>query len=361
MRPTAAPGFALVLPPEVLPVTLNDEWLSQIEETVLDPELPILDPHHHLWERPGNKYMLDEIVGDTATHNVRQTVYIECTSMYRRSGPDQFRPVGETEFVQGIAAQSASGGFGATAVCAAIVGTADLCLGDGVVSVLEAQLAASPNRFRGVRHRGAWPERRAPRGQPLSREHLLRDPEFRRGFGALRRYGLSFEAWLFHPDIPDVAVLAQAFPDTTIILNHLGGPILTGQFPGTREEIFGQWKRDITAVAVHPNVFMKLGGIQMALNGFGWHKRATPPTSDELMAVNVAWYEHAIAEFGPTRCMFESNFPVDRVSCSYTVLWNQFKKLAKGFRADERLMLFHDTAARVYRLPLAEEQQAPGL
>ncbi len=336
-------------------MVLNDEWLSQTPEPALDPDLPIVDPHHHLWERPGNKYMLDEIVVDTASHNVRQTVYIECTSMYRRTGPDHFRPVGETEFVQGIAAQSTSGGYGATEVAAGIVGTADLCLGDDVVPVLEAQIAASPNRFRGVRHRAAWPERQPSRGQPVGREHLLLDPEFRRGFSVLRRYALTFEAWLFHPDIPDVADLARAFPDTTIILNHLGGPILTGQFPGTKEEIFAQWKRDISAVATCPNVVMKLGGIQMAVNGFGWHERQQPPTSDELVSVNGPWYEHAIGEFGAGRCMFESNFPVDRVSCSYTVLWNQFKKLARGFPADERTLLFHDTAARVYRLPLAAE------
>jgi len=337
-------------------MVLNDEWLSQTPEAALEPDLPILDPHHHLWERPGNKYMLDEIVADTASHNVRQTVYIECTSMYRRTGPDQFRPVGETEFVQGIAAQSASGGYGATAICAGIVGTADLRLGDDVAPVLEAQVAASPNRFRGVRHRAAWPDARTPpRGQPVPREHLLLDPEFRRGFAFLRRYALTFEAWLFHPDIPDVADLARAFPDTTIILNHLGGPILKGQFPGTTEEIFARWTADISAVAACPNVVMKLGGIQMAVNGFGWHERDKPPSSDELVATNAPWYEHAIEQFGPARCMFESNFPVDRLSCSYTVLWNQFKKLTKGFRADERVLLFHDTAARVYRLPLAAE------
>jgi L-fuconolactonase len=336
-------------------VTEQDDWLSQTPETALEPDLPILDPHHHLWERAGNVYMLHEIVADTAPHNVRQTVFIECSSMFRQTGPDEFRPVGETEFVQGIAAQSAGGGFGSTAVCAGIVGTADLCLGEGVIPVLEAQIAASPNRFRGIRHRAAWPERTPPRGQPHGREHLLADADFQRGFGALRRYGLTFEAWLFHPDIPDVARLARKFPDTIIILDHLGGPILHGQFPGTPEEIFTKWKADIAEVAACENVVMKLGGIQMAVNGFGWHERPKPPTSDELLAVNAQWYEFAMEKFGPRRSMFESNFPVDRVSCSYTVLWNQFKKLAKGYRQDEKVQLFHDTAARVYRLPLAAE------
>ena len=337
-------------------MVLNDDWLNHVREEVIEPDLPILDPHHHLWDRPGNRYMLEELVADTTPHSVRQTVFIECTSMYRATGPEAFRCVGETEFVQGIAAMSASGGFGAMRANAGIVGSADLRLGDGVAPLLEAQVAASPNRFRGIRHRAAWPMARPPGpGMPGQVPHLLLDPAFRAGFGLLRLYGLTFEAWLFHPDIPDVADLARAFPDTTIILNHLGGPILTGEY-GTRDEIFARWKRDIADVAACPNVVMKVGGIQMAVNGFGWHERERPPSSDELLAVNAPWYEHAIEQFGPKRCMFESNFPVDRVSCSYTVLWNQFKKLAKGFRPEERLAMFHDTAAAVYRLPLAAEQ-----
>ena len=332
-------------------MVLNDDWLNLTPEDPTELDIPIIDPHHHLWDYPDNRYALEEIVADTATHAVRQTVFIECSAMYRANGPDQFKPVGETEFVQGIAATSACGRYGTTGVCTGIVGTADLRLGDGVVPVLEAQLAASPNRFRGIRHRAAWPERRAlPVGQPASMEHLLLDAEFRKGFRYLREYALSFEAWLLHPDIPDVADLARAFPDQTIILNHLGGPVLTGDFPGTREEIFANWKRDITAVSKCPNVVLKVGGIQMPLNGFDWHKRERPPTSDELIAVNAPWYMHAIEAFGPGRCMFESNFPVDRASCSYTVLWNQFKKLTKSFRPEERTAMFSGTAARVYRL-----------
>ncbi len=336
---------------------LNDDWLSQTPEEALEPELPILDPHHHLWDRAGYRYLLDEIVADASGHQVRQTVFIECGAMYRATGPEHLRPVGETEFVQGIAAQSASGGYGSCRVAAGIVGTADLLLGDDVVPVLEAQLAASPQRFRGVRHRAAWPEPGPTgAGRPASAEHLLLDASFRAGFAHLRRYGLSFEAWLYQPDLRDVADLASAFPDTTIILNHLGGPIL-GE--GDPDEIFATWREDIAAVAAHENVVMKLGGIQMPVNGFGWHEREAPPTSDELLETNRRWYEQAINAFGPTRSMFESNFPVDRASCSYTVLWNQFKKLTGSFSSDERLALFHDTAARVYRLPLPAEVVQP--
>ena len=328
----------------------TEAWLNLTQEEPIETDIAIIDPHHHLWDRPNNRYGLSELLADISGHQVRQTVFIECSSMYRADGPDEFKPVGETEYVQGIAAVSASGGFGAARACAGIVGTADLRLGDGVVAVLEAQVAASPNRFRGIRHRAAWPERRTPIGQPQSMDHLLLDPEFRRGFRHLRTYGLTFEAWLFHPNIPDVADLARAFPDTTIIVNHLGGPILTPDFPGTAEEKFTTWKQAITTVAACPNVVMKVGGIQMPLNGFDWHKHERPPTSDELIAVTKPWYMHAIESFGPERCMFESNFPVDRASCSYTVLYNQFKKLSKGFRPDERAAMFAGTAARVYRL-----------
>lgn len=329
----------------------NDDWLKLTPEEAIETGIAIIDPHHHLWDRPGNEYGLQELVADVSQHNVRQTVFIECTSMYRADGPDEFKALGETEYVQGIAAMSASGGFGATRACTGIVGTADLRLGDRVVAVLEAQCAASPNRFRGIRHRAAWPDRRSvPAGQPQAMDHLLLDADFRKGFRYLQGYGLTFEAWLFHPNIPDVTDLAHAFPNTTIILNHLGGPVLTGEFEGTTDQIFAGWKRDISAVAKCPNVVMKVGGIQMPLNGFDWHKRERPPTSDELIAVNARWYEHAIEAFGPDRCMFESNFPVDRASCSYTVLWNQFKKLTKGFRPEERAAMFAGTAARVYRL-----------
>ena len=336
-------------------MVLSNDWLNQVDEAPIETEIPILDPHHHLWDRPGNRYMIEELVADTTPHGVKQTVFIECTSMYRTTGPEQFKCIGETEFVQGSAAMSANGGFGPMRANAGIVGTADLRLGDGVVPVLEAQIAASPNRFRGIRHRAAWPLARPESpGQPRQVEHLLLDASFRAGFKHLRPYALTFEAWLHHPDIPDVTDIARAFPDTTIILNHLGGPILTGEY-GTADEVFAKWKADITEVASCSNVVMKVGGIQMAVNGFGWHEREEPPTSDDLIAENKRWYEHAMQSFGPSRCMFESNFPVDRVSCSYTVLWNQFKKLSAGYSKEERIDIFHDVAARVYRLPLASE------
>jgi L-fuconolactonase len=341
----------------------NQEWVALTQEAPLEPELPIIDPHHHFWdvpERMPQRYLLENLVDDTRGHNIRQTVFIECGSMYRIDGPEEFRVVGETEFVQGIAAESASGKYGDLRAASGIVGTADLRLGDRVAPVLEAQMAASRQRFRGIRHGAAWTEPGllpggsvAPRisSRPAVIPHLLLDTNFRRGYAYLRTYGLTFEGWIYHTQIAELTDLAKAFPDTTIIFNHLGGPIGVGPYAGHRDEIFPVWKTEVAELARCPNVVAKVGGIQMIVNGYGWHERKRPPTSDELLAANRDWYLYIIDRFSPARCMFESNFPPDKLSCSYTVLWNQFKKLTKGFSAGERAAMFHDTAMRVYRLP----------
>ena len=341
----------------------NQDWLTLIQEAALEPELPIIDPHHHFWDttdRNPQRYLLAQLVADAKGHNVRQTVFIECGSMYRADGPEEFRVVGETEFVQGIAAECASGRYGDIRAAAGIVGTADLRLGDRVAPVLEAQIAASRNRFRGIRHGAAYVEPGtlpgasvAPRiaARPAVIPRLLLDRDFRRGYAYLRTYGLTFEGWVYHTQIAELTDLARTFPDTTIVFNHLGGPIGVGPYAGHRNEIFVAWKPAIAELAKNPNVVAKIGGIQMVVNGYGWDQRKQPPTSEELLAANRDWYIYMIDRFGPTRCMFESNFPVDRLSCSYTVLWNQFKKLTKSLSADERAAMFHDTAMRVYRLP----------
>ena len=345
--------------PEASWITRPD-WIALTKEPALEPELPIIDPHHHLWDRGEltDRYMLEELVEDTKEHNVRQTVFVECSAMYRADGPEEFKVVGETEFVQGVAAKSASGGYGEMRVATGIVGAANLRLGDRVAAVLEAQIAASPQRFRGIRHRAAWSESayiRALGGWPSKPEdtppRILMDPDFRKGFARLRAYGLTFEAWVFHTHIDDLTDLAKAFPDTTIIFNHLGGPIGVGPFAGRRKEVFAAWKTSVAELAKCPNVVAKVGGLQMIVNGYEWHKRDKPPTSDQLLETNRDWYNYTIDQFGPERCMFESNFAVEKLSCSYTVLWNQFKKLTKDFSKDERAAMFHDTAMRVYRLP----------
>jgi len=322
-----------------------------VTEEILEPQLPIVDPHHHLWDHAQSRYLLDELLADTGSgHHVTATVFVECMSMYRADGPDAMKPVGETEFVNGVAAMSASGRYGATRVAAAIVGFADLTLGERVGAVLDAHLAASP-RFRGIRHAAGWDasdevrnsHTKPPRG-------LFLESGFRRGFAELGRRGLSFEAWLYHPQLADLVGLAKAFPETTIVLDHFGGPLGIGPYAGKRAEIFQSWKSAIRSVADCPNVVAKLGGLVMPLNGFGLHKRAAPVTSSELSDLTREWYLHTIDVFGPARCMFESNFPVDKVSCSYRVLWNSFKRIAAAFSSAEKATMFSGTATRVYRL-----------
>lgn len=328
------------------------EWLAQVTEEIIDPAQPICDPHHHLWDHPGSRYMLDELLADTNTgHNIVSTVFVECASMYRADGPEALRPVGETEFVQGIAAMSASGQYGPTRAASAIVSFADLTLGGDVEEVLAAHIAASPNRFRGIRHAAGWhesPDIRNSHSRPI--EHLMMDDTFREGFAILGQMGLSFDAWFYHHQLPEFVDLARTFPDVTIVLDHFGGPLGIGPYAGKEDEVFSAWRDAIAPLSECPNVFFKLGGINMKVNGFDWHKRALPPTSDELADVTGRYYEFCIDHFGADRCMFESNFPVDRESCSYHVLWNAFKKLARGRSDAERAALFHDTAARVYRI-----------
>lgn len=328
---------------------ITTDWLSLTEEQALEPELPIIDPHQHFWDRNGERYLLDELALDVAAHNVRQTLFVECVSMYRAEGAEEFRVVGETEFAQGLAAVSASGQHGDLRAAAGIVAAADLRLGDRVAAVIEAHLSAAPQRLRGIRHRLARAD--LPDPSRRARAELMEDPNFRAGFAQLRLYGLVFDAWVYHPQLPQLTELARAFPETTIVLNHLGGPLGVGPFAGQRDQVYEVWRHDIAELAQCPNVFVKLGGLlQPAVNGSDWHERQRPPTSDELLASSHDWYLYAIEQFGPDRCMFESNFPVDRRSCSYTVLWNQFKKLTVSFTEGERAALFHDTALRVYRL-----------
>jgi len=327
-------------------------WLDQVQEIALEPSLPIIDPHHHLWDYPTSRYLLDDLLADTGSgHKVVATVFVECASMYRAAGAEALRPVGETEFVQGIADANAGTNSNSTKVAAGIVGFADLQLGASVREVLEAHLTASPNRFRGIRHSAGWHASEAIRNAHSNPPPgLLLSPQFREGFAQLQPLNLSFDAWLYHTQIPELTDLACAFPDTTIILDHFGGPLGVGPYAGKADEVFGEWRKAIDDLAKCPNVVAKLGGINMAVNGFAWHKCERPPTSQQLAAATQRYYLHTIERFGVARCLFESNFPVDKLSCSYTVVWNTFKRITQNFTDAEKVALFHDTAARVYRL-----------
>ncbi|MCH7735017.1 MAG: amidohydrolase family protein [Chloroflexi bacterium] len=326
-------------------------WLALTTEDPIDPDLPICDPHHHFWDRPDGRYLLDELLQDTGGgHRITETVFVECSSMYRKDGPEDTRPVGETEFVQGIAAQSASGQYGDTKVAVGIVGYADLALGDQVIGVLESHIEASSNRFRGIRNSSCWDDNPEFRSHKNPKKGLLADPKFREGFSALGKLGLSFDAWLYHTQLPELVDLARAFPDVPIVLDHIGGPIGIGSYAGKKEEVFRSWKNGIAELATCSNVVVKLGGFGMPLGGHEWQEREAPPTSMDIAHAMAPYYLHCIEAFGADRCMFESNFPVDKVSCSYTVLWNVFKRITESFSPSERSALFRDTAMRTYRL-----------
>ncbi len=334
----------------------QEEWLAKRVETALEPDLPICDPHHHLWDRHhafASRYLLEEFLEDlSGGHNVVSTVFLECEAFYRAKGPAAMKPIGEVEFVNGIAAMSASGLYGGPQVAAGIVGFADLRLGAAVREVLEEEIVAGGGRFRGIRHGSAYDpdpgilgaEGTNPNGDVFS------DAGFREGFAQLGQLGLSFDSWLYFPQIPELADLARDFPETRIVLDHVGGALGIGPYAGRRQEVFAEWANNITELAACANVHMKLGGLAMKLTGFGHHKLPEPPSSEQLAEDWGPYLRHCIDAFGPERCMFESNFPVDRASCAYTTLWNAFKIVARDFSATEKASLFHDTAVRFYRI-----------
>ena len=321
-------------------------------EAILEPDLPICDPHHHLWDYPTSRYMIEELNADAGSgHRIESTVFVECNSFYRADGPRALAPVGETEVVNGVAAMSASGRFGDMRACAGIVGFADLSLGADVAPVLEAHIRAGGDRFRGVRHAGAWDASDAVRNAHTNPPRgLYGSAAFREGYARLADHGLSFEAWQFHPQLPEVTDLARAFPETVLVLDHVGGPLGIGPYEGRRAEVFEVWKADLAELAKSRNVVVKLGGLGMAICGFGFHKRETPASSEELAQAWRPYIETCIELFGPERCMFESNFPVDQVSCDYRTLWNALKRLAAGASAGEKALLFGDVARRTYSL-----------
>jgi len=329
-------------------------WLARRPpEPALEPALPIIDPHHHLWDTPQRGlYLLPELLADLGGgHNVVATVFLECQAMFREGGPEELRPLGEVEFVNGIAAMSASGHYGKTRVCEAIIGWADLMLGARAGEVLQAEITAGGGRFRGVRYGTSWDDSIVGRfvSRPIPPKRLG-DPKFREGFAELGKLGLSFDSWHFHPQLPDLVDLARAFPDTTIIVDHVGGVLGVGPYAGRSADILPVWRKSIAALAELPNVNVKLGGLGMTSFGFGFHERDTPPSSQELADTWRPYVETCIEAFGPGRCMFESNFPPDKQSCGYTELWNAFKRITAGASADEKKALYSGTAARVYRM-----------
>ena len=333
----------------------REDWLALRQEEIIDPQRPIVDPHHHLWDRGGQRYLIEEMTDDIASgHNIVATVYVDCRSMYRATGPEAFRPVGEVEFANGVAAMSASGGYGKAAVCAGIVSHVNLLLGDDARPVLEAEIAAGNGRFRGIRHSSAWDADPDVAGMYATRpKGLLLDSSFRKGIACLAPLDLSFDAWLFHPQIGELTDLARAFPDTRIVLDHCGGPAGIGRYANRRDEVFSVWKASIQQIAKCPNVTVKLGGLAMRLLGYDFHERPMPPSAEDAAAAWRPYIETCIEAFGPERGMFESNFPPDKGQCGYQVIFNAFKRIAAQYSETEKTALFSNTATDFYRLKLA--------
>ncbi len=336
-----------------LPVPVRPDWLAlRPAEPVLEPERPIVDSHHHLWDRPGDSYLLPDLLADLdGDHRVVETVFVQCRAMYRAQGPEQLRPVGEVEFVNGIAAMSASGCYGAARACAAIVGYADLRLGAEVARVLEALRRAGGGRLRGIRFPVAWhPDPAVSLTPQPTSPGLLQEAAVEAGAAVLARAGLTLDLWVGHHQLGEVFEFAAGLPDLTVILDHVGGPIGIGPYANRRAEVLADWTAAMRRLAGLPNVHVKLGGLGQHVGGFAFDAAPLAPTSEQVAAAWRPYILTCIDLFGPARCTFESNFPVDKGMLSYRTLWNAFKRLAMDLAEHEKAALFAATARRLYRL-----------
>ena len=355
--PVSAPTNDTVKPPE-FKVGNNrsleeaNAWTRLYREEPLEPELPIIDAHHHMWDDQRGRYALNEYVQDieSSGHNILATVFVQAGSMYRADGPDALKPVGEVEWVNGIAAMSASGRYGRTRVCAGIVGHADLTRGADVQPVLEALVAAGNGRLRGIRHGVAWDSGGARSGRNPMPRYLMLDPKFRQGFAVLQSLGLSYDAWQFYPQLADLVDLLREYPESTVVMNHLGGILGIPPHDGRRAEVFEIWRGHLRELAQFPNFNIKVGGLGMLYSGWDFHLQDMPPSSQALCAKWRPYVEACIEVLGPAKCMMEASFPADKQSCGYGVAWNTLKRITHGYSASEKAALYRDTAARVYRL-----------
>jgi L-fuconolactonase len=336
-------------------VPIRPDWLARRTEPVIDPHLPIVDAHHHLWDLPGRRYLAGDLLADISEggHRIVATVFVECKTHYHPHGPEQLRSLGETAFAIGEARAIAESGSPVVA-CAGIVGHVDLSRGDAAAAVLRAHVDLAGGRFRGVRHITVW--HADPTIKPSmapARRGLMAEPAFRRGIAQLAPLGLSFDAWLIHTQIGELTDLARAFPDTTIVLDHLGGPLALGFYRSMRDEVYREWRREMKALAGCPNVRIKIGAFGMPLFGFDFDAAEDPPDSEAVASAIRPYVDACIELFGAQRCMFESNFPVDKGSFAYRTVWNAFKRLAAGASETERTALFSGTACDTYRLELS--------
>ena len=335
-------------PPEPGRLQRWEQWLALNQEATFDPDTPIVDPHHHLWDRGGHTYLPAQFAQDASAHRLLSTVYVECLWKHRDSGPEHLRPVGETEHVAGLV--RARGQTGGPAIAAGIVARADLSLGDAVDAVVQAHLEVADGRLRGIRYATAFDADPAIHMAYPTRPGMFRETAVLAGARRLAQRGLLLDVWTYCPQLGDVLALARACPDLTIVLDHVGGPIGIGSYARRRAELMAAWRTDMLALAGCENVVVKFGGLAMPLCGFEWRKLDRPASSDMLALAWLPYFEVCMESFGPGRCMFESNFPVDRLGCTYTSLWNAFKRLAAPLSASERKGLLATNAQRIYRI-----------
>lgn len=335
--------------------TVREDWLARHAEEPIEPHLPIVDAHHHCMAYPGLRYYEAELLADIAAsgHNVIATVHAETGGRGRGCSPDApdvLRPVGETE---ALVAEALKLPPDAPKVSLGIVGFADLHLGAAVGETLDAHIAAGQGRFKGIRQITPWDADLSLTPEFLHKPaRQLAMPKFREGLAELVSRGLSFDAWIYGPQIPELADLADAFPQATIVLDHCGTPAMQGVYARDRDGAFRAWAGAIRDLAKRENVVCKLGGLAKWICNAAFHEWPEPPASVNLATAWLPYIDVCIAEFGPARCMFESNFPQEKPSCSYGIFWNACKRMAEGASAAEKAMLFSGTAARVYRLPL---------
>lgn len=325
-------------------------WIAKNVEAAIDPQQKIVDPHHHLWDPPSGRYLFQEFLDDIDTgHNITSTIFAPCHTMYRATGPEEMKPIGETEFVVGVGAMSDSGNYGKTRVCHGVIGALNLLDGDRNGHVLDAHLRVAGSRFKGIRGRTAWHESDQIRSSDTPPGVML-DSRSQNAIRLIAQRGLSLDIWAFQTQFDDIAEVCHRFPDLVVVINHCGGPLAIGPYVGARQEMFAKWTAGIKQLGSFANAHMKIGGLGMRYPGFDFHKRELPPSSDELAAAWKPYVETCIEAFGPTRCMLESNFPVDKAMFSYANMWNAFKKLTSGYSPSHRDSLFHKTAEHVYRL-----------
>jgi L-fuconolactonase len=333
----------------------NEEWLSRAApEAALEPDLPIVDSHLHFWHHAsGHKYFVEDFARDLAAsgHNVDATIFVECNAMYRAHGPAHLKCIGETEFAVGMAAMGASGKYISCRTAAAIVAFADLTLGGRTRETLEAHIEAANGRLSGVRQRAKWDPDPVVRG-PVSADQpgLYLNPEFGRGLDLLTTMGLSFDASIYDPQIPDVTALAQAHSEANIILIHSGSPVGHGSYAGKEDENHARWLASMKELAKCPNVSVKMGGVLMTLGNFDFTVAEAPPTSQQLADLWRPYIEPCVELFGAERCMVSSNFPVDKAGFGYGTVWNMFKRIFASCSAYEKSLIFGGSAKRIYRL-----------